>query len=77
MGMTNGDMNNGMAPNGILPNQHQILQQQQQLRKMSPPVKKPITPYDDTRSDLMKAIRDGELSLSCPQLNVISTLCSL
>lgn len=61
MGMTNGDMiNNGVAPNGVLPNQHQIIQAQQQLRQKSPPVKKPITPYDDTRSDLMKAIRDGE-----------------
>uniref|UniRef100_A0A336LSH9 Wiskott-Aldrich syndrome protein family member n=1 Tax=Culicoides sonorensis TaxID=179676 RepID=A0A336LSH9_CULSO len=59
MGMPNGDMKNGVAPNGMLPNQHQIIQQQQQLRQRSPPVKKPITPYDDTRSDLMKAIRDG------------------
>lgn len=60
--MTNGDISNGqgmMPPNGVLPNQQQIQLQQQQLRKMSPPVKKPITPYDD-RSDLMKAIRDGE-----------------
>lgn len=65
MGMTNGDMiNNGVAPNGVLPNQHQIIQAQQQLRQKSPPVKKPITPYDDTRSDLMKAIRDGEFCFS-------------
>lgn len=61
MGMTNGDMGNGVQ-NGVLPNQHQILQAQQQLRQKSPPVKKPITPYDDTRSDLMKAIRDGEFT---------------
>lgn len=59
--MTNGsipmiDQQVNGTPNGILPNQ-----QQQQTRQISPPVKKPITPYqDDTRSDLMKAIRNGE-----------------